>query len=89
MILETAMLTNSLQFVHFAAALGCSMTAMKDAQLLISAIWGHMAPVGAPVVQPILLIFYSKHFLKGGKWGPGGLSRECVLRIPMRVVKGD
>ena len=22
-------------------------------------------------------------------WGPGGLSRECVLRIPMRVVKGD
>ena len=21
--------------------------------------------------------------------GPGGLSRECVLRIPMRVVKGD
>ena len=20
---------------------------------------------------------------------PGGLSRECVLRIPMRVVKGD
>ena len=22
-------------------------------------------------------------------WGAGGLSRECVLRIPMRVVKGD
>ena len=22
-------------------------------------------------------------------WEPGGLSRECVLRIPMRVVKGD
>ena len=22
-------------------------------------------------------------------WGPGDLSRECVLRIPMRVVKGD
>ena len=22
-------------------------------------------------------------------WGPGGLSRECILRIPMRVVKGD
>ena len=22
-------------------------------------------------------------------WGPGGLSRECVLRIPLRVVKGD
>ena len=22
-------------------------------------------------------------------WGPRGLSRECVLRIPMRVVKGD
>ena len=22
-------------------------------------------------------------------WGPGGLSREYVLRIPMRVVKGD
>ena len=22
-------------------------------------------------------------------WGPGGLIRECVLRIPMRVVKGD
>ena len=22
-------------------------------------------------------------------WGPGGLSRECVLRNPMRVVKGD
>ena len=22
-------------------------------------------------------------------WGPGGLSRECVLRILMRVVKGD
>ena len=21
--------------------------------------------------------------------GPGGLSRECILRIPMRVVKGD
>ena len=21
--------------------------------------------------------------------GPGGLSGECVLRIPMRVVKGD
>ena len=23
------------------------------------------------------------------RWGPGGLSRESVLRIPMRVVKGD
>ena len=22
-------------------------------------------------------------------WGPGGLSRAWVLRIPMRVVKGD
>ena len=22
-------------------------------------------------------------------WGPGGSSRECVLRILMRVVKGD
>ena len=22
-------------------------------------------------------------------WGPGGLSRKCVLRIPMRVVNGD
>ena len=22
-------------------------------------------------------------------WGPGGLSRECILRIPMRAVKGD
>ena len=22
-------------------------------------------------------------------WGPGGLSCECILRIPMRVVKGD
>ena len=22
-------------------------------------------------------------------WGPGGLSRECVLLIPMCVVKGD
>ena len=22
-------------------------------------------------------------------WGPGGLRREFVLRIPMRVVKGD
>ena len=22
-------------------------------------------------------------------WGPEGFSRECVLRIPMRVVKGD
>ena len=22
-------------------------------------------------------------------WGPGGLSRECVLLIIMRVVKGD
>ena len=25
----------------------------------------------------------------GPPWGPGGLSRECVLRIPMRVVKGE
>ena len=23
------------------------------------------------------------------QWGPGGLSRECVFRISMRVVKGD
>ena len=22
-------------------------------------------------------------------WGPGGLSRECVLRIPSVIVKGD
>ena len=28
-------------------------------------------------------------FCKVPPWGLGGLSRECVLRIPMRVVKGD
>ena len=22
-------------------------------------------------------------------WGPGGISRECVLRIPSVIVKGD
>ena len=26
---------------------------------------------------------------RGPPWGPRGLSRECVLRIPMRVIKGD
>ena len=29
------------------------------------------------------------NFETASPWGPGGLSRECVLRIPMRVVKGD
>ena len=28
-------------------------------------------------------------FIAKSPWGPGGLSRECILRIPMRVVKGD
>ena len=31
-----------------------------------------------------LFLLFKQH-----PWGPGGLSRECVLRIPMRVVKGD
>ena len=44
-----------------------------------------------PILQEIIhILSYLKEV--GSQippWGPGGLSRECVLRIPMRVVKGD
>ena len=33
--------------------------------------------------------FYDLSTLVGPPWGPGGLSRECVLRIPSAIVKGD
>ena len=38
------------------------------------------------LVRLHIYICVSSHILS---WGPVGLSRECVLRIPMRVVKGD
>ena len=35
------------------------------------------------------MLMFKLYFCVVPPWGPGGLSRECVLRIPMRVVKGD
>ena len=34
------------------------------------------------------IFLYLKRFFKD-PWGPGGVSRECALPIPMSVIEGD
>ena len=42
-----------------------------------------------PVLGPSMALRIEYFIREKPPWGPGGLSRECVLLIPMRVVKGD
>ena len=41
------------------------------------------------LINDVPNVLFVYHYFAITPWGPGGLSRERVLRIPMCVVKGD
>ena len=67
---------------QFVSIEGCTVAALISCTVVVLTVCVAVALV---VWVVSALVFWTV----APPWGPGGLSRECVLRIPMRVVKGD